>query len=142
MVHRHFGKISQNKPLYLNQFMHIHLVITFLICQKMPSVTGLRNHPGGLIFMTGFSIICMSARVRKGGKTDRRGKAYTRTLIVPLYLVLSSLLSFQAYIKVLLSESQINSETQNFREKLVYCNNFGMEILNFPHFIAALENYF
>lgn len=54
--------------------------------------------------MTGFSIICISARVRKFGNMDRRGKAYTRSKAHSAGFSVLMLLCchFKAYIKVLL----------------------------------------
>lgn len=76
--------------------MHIHLVITYLIFQKLSSVTALRNHLGGSMFITELHIIFVSGSMRNFGKMDKRRKAYTSKA------VLTFLCSFKAYIKVLL----------------------------------------
>lgn len=82
--------------------MPIHLGITFLIFQKLSSVTGLRNHSCGSIFITGLSIICICGRSRRFGKMDRREKAYTTSKAHRVsFSVLTFLCCFKAYIKVL-----------------------------------------
>lgn len=84
------GEVSHNKRLYFNQLIHIHLGITLLIIQKLSSITGLRNHSGGSIFITGLSTNCVPGRMRKFGKAHRAN-----------FSVVTSLSYFKAYIKVL-----------------------------------------